>query len=71
MNQMRLVVEEGEGGTLLTLDGGINKESHFLKFIQVYSLCSMEVKTRHEGTEMVQIYFELRDADIETADEKL
>ena len=53
LNQLRLVVEEGEGGNLLTLDGGINKESHFLKFIQVYMMSSIEVKTRHENTKIV------------------
>ena len=33
LNQIRLIVEEGEGATLFTLEGNINKESHFFKFI--------------------------------------
>ena len=57
MNQLRLVVEEGEGGNLLTLDGGINKESHFLKFLQIYMMCEVDVKTKYEGTDLTQVIF--------------
>lgn len=68
MNQMHLVVEEGEGSNLMSLSGEVNKESHFLKFIQVYSMCSIDVKTRYEGTKLTQVIFLLRDDDIPTAD---
>ena len=70
LNQLRLVVEEGEGGNLLTLDGGINKESHFLKFIQIYMMSSVQVKTRYEGTDMTQIVFEFQDDEMETVDDE-
>ena len=36
LNQMRLIIEEGEGANLFTLEGDINKDSHFFKFIETY-----------------------------------
>ena len=69
LNQIRLVVEEGEGSSLLTLTGELNKESHFLKFIQVYMNCSIDFKLRYDGTELTQTIFEFQDADIPTCDD--
>ena len=71
VDQMRLIVEEGEGSNIFSLSGEVNKESHFLKFTQVYAMCSIESKVRYAETELAQVIFELRDADIPTADEKL
>ena len=39
LNQFRLIVEEGEGASLFTLTGEINKKSHFIKFIEIYTNC--------------------------------
>ena len=71
LNEIHLIVEEGEGSNLMTLSGEVNKESHFLKFIQVYTMCSIDVRTEYAETELAQVIFEFEDADIMTAEEKL
>ena len=71
LNELRLIVEEGEGSNLFTLEGDINKESHFLKFIKVYTMCEIDVKTQYEETRLGQVIFEFQDTDLETADEKM
>lgn len=45
LNQFRLIVEEGEGTNLFKLEGKMNKESHFVKFLQLYTMCSIDIKT--------------------------
>ena len=57
LNQLRMIVEEGEGSNLLTLTGDINKESHFLKFVQIYTMCMVDIRTKYEESESVQIFF--------------
>lgn len=47
LNQFRTIVEEGEGSSLFTLTGDINKESHFLKFIQIYTMCDVNISTEN------------------------
>lgn len=71
LDQMRLIVEEGEGSNLLTLTGDINKESHFLKFVQVYTMCQVNVRTQYEDSNITQIIFEFKDAEFEVADQKM
>ena len=71
LNQLRLIVEEGEGSNLLTLTGDINKESHFLKFVQIYTMCMVDIRTKFEDSESVQIFFQFRNAEFEVADESM
>jgi hypothetical protein len=46
LNQMRLIVEEGEGSRIFTVENKLKKLSHFLKFIEIYVGCQVnEEKT--------------------------
>ena len=46
LNQFRLIVEEGEGANLFKLEGKMNKESHFIKFLEIYTMCDINIKTK-------------------------
>ena len=61
MDQMRLIVEEGEGASLLTLTGENNKRSHFIKFIEIYSMCSVNITTKYAESELTEIIFQFQD----------
>ncbi len=46
LNQIRLIVEEGEGAQLFDVSSKIKKLSHFMKFIEIYTGCKInEEKT--------------------------
>ena len=47
MNQIRLIVEEGEGANVFDLKGKLHKESHFFKFMEIFVGCKIrEIKGR-------------------------
>lgn len=43
LNQLRLIVEEGEGSNLFTLTGELNKTSHYIRFIELYTQCDISI----------------------------
>ena len=43
LNQFRLIVEEGEGSSMFTLKGDLNKRSHFIKFVEIYTECNVSL----------------------------
>lgn len=46
LDQIGLIVEEGEGSHVFDLKGEINKESHFFKFIELYVGCkTLDIKS--------------------------
>ena len=71
LNQFRLIVEEGEGANLFKLEGQMNKESHFVKFLEIYTMCNINIKTVFGESKNTQIVFEFTNADYELAPEKL
>ena len=71
LNQFRLIVEEGEGANLFKLEGQMNKESHFVKFLEIYTMCNINIKTVLGESKNTQIVFEFTNADYELAPEKL
>ena len=69
LNQFRLIVEEGEGSSLFTLTGGINKESHFLKFAQIYTKCDINITSTNMNSPNAQVTLEFTDGDYELNDD--
>jgi hypothetical protein len=42
LNQLRLIVEEGEGSRIFTVESCLQNLSHFLKFIEAYVGCTVD-----------------------------
>jgi hypothetical protein len=42
LNQIRLIVEEGEGARIFDVNNQLKKLSHFLRFIEVYTGCKVD-----------------------------
>lgn len=42
LNQIRLIVDEGEGSRIFDVKNNLKKLSHFLKFIEVYTGCEVD-----------------------------
>ena len=57
MNQFRLIVEEGEGANLFKLEGKMNKESHFVKFLEIYTMCNINIRSVFGESNKSQIIF--------------
>ena len=49
LNQIRLIVDEGEGAQMFNVTAKINKLSHFLKFIQIYTKCKIDVEATNRN----------------------
>ena len=49
----------------------MNKESHFVKFLEIYTMCNINIKTVLGESKNTQIVFEFTNADYELAPEKL
>jgi hypothetical protein len=43
LEQIRLITEEGEGSSIFTVTGEINKSSHFVKFIEIFTGCDLDI----------------------------
>ena len=71
LNQFRLIVEEGQGANLFKLEGQMNKESHFIKFLEIYTMCDINIKTVFGESNKTQIVFQFTDADYELAEEEM
>lgn len=41
LNQIRLIVLEGEGASIFTVDGRTNIESHFVRFMKIATACDI------------------------------
>lgn len=63
LNQFRLIVEEGEGSSLFTLTGDINKESHFIKFIQIYTMCDVSINSENDNSGNAIVTFNFTDGN--------
>ena len=48
MEQIRLIVSEGEGSSLFSATGDINRTSHFIKFIEIFTGCDLQIESRYE-----------------------
>lgn len=46
LEQIRLITEEGEGSSIFTVTGEINKSSHFIKFIEIFTGCDLNVVSK-------------------------
>lgn len=61
LNQIRLIVEEGEGAQLFDVSRKIKKLSHFMKFIEIYTGCKINEDktnlTEVPTNETFKIYF--------------
>ena len=72
LNQFRLIVEEGEGSSLFTLKGDLNKRSHFIKFVQIYTMCDVNISSINDNSENAIVNFDLTDGDYAmTTDENI
>lgn len=43
LEQIRLIVSEGEGSSLFSATGDINRTSHFIKFIEIFTGCDLQI----------------------------
>lgn len=43
LEQIRVICEEGEGSSLFNVLGDINKSSHFIKFLEIYTGCTVTI----------------------------
>lgn len=48
LEQIRLIVSEGEGSSLFNATGDINRTSHFIKFIEIFTGCDLQIESRYE-----------------------
>ena len=48
LEQIRLIVSEGEGSSLFSATGDINRTSHFIKFIEIFTGCDLQIESRYE-----------------------
>lgn len=66
LDQIRLIVEEGEGSHVFDLTGDINKKSHFFKFIEIFTGCrAVSVKSSIPHDQINQQQFELAFTDLD------
>ena len=49
----------------------MNKESHFVKFLEIYTMCDINIRSFFGESNKTQIIFEFTDAEYELAPEKL
>ena len=49
----------------------MNKESHFIKFLEIYTMCDINIKTVFGESNKTQIVFQFTDADYELAEEEM
>lgn len=43
LEQIRIITQEGEGSSLFTTTGDINKTSHFIDFIEIFTGCDLTI----------------------------
>ena len=63
LNQFRLIVEEGEGSSMFTLKGDLNKRSHFIKFIEIYTECDVSLSSTNSNTDAASIDLTFSDSE--------
>lgn len=63
LNQFRLIVDEGEGSSMFTLKGDLNKRSHFIKFIEIYTECNVDLSSTNSNSEGATIDLSFSDSE--------
>lgn len=63
LEQIRLIVSEGEGSSLFSVTGDINRSSHFIKFIEIFTGCDLKIESRYEEVRTQQEKMDKRSAE--------
>ena len=60
LNQLREIVEEGQGGSIFKLNGIMNVKSQFIRFLELYTECEITDITSKTEKDQTTIYYSLK-----------
>ena len=60
LDQIRLITEQGQGSNLYSATGELNKTSHFLKFIEIYTGCDVNISNLYTNNKRYALYTFIR-----------
>jgi hypothetical protein len=54
LEQIRLITLEGEGSSMYTVTGETNKTSHFIKFIEIFTGCDLDIYSNYTSVTNIE-----------------
>ena len=69
LDQLREIIEEGEGANLYSQSNLKNQYCHFVRFIEIYTGCDVTIDVKNMDTNKPEINFNLKRGDYYTPSE--